>query len=349
MLGMRSGRRGRAARPFAVAAVAAWILSTTPCHAQTEEELASARRLFTEAVTDQDARRYDSALEKFRRVAAVRNTANVRYRIASCLDALGRLAEAMGDYEQAARLGETDRSAVDAVRAASTRAAQLDRIVPRLVLVLPPDAPPQTEVRVDDVLVGAADLRDALPLDPGHHTIVATAPGDAPFRAGVTLPEGGRVSISVTLEPAAPPGPEPPAPPQAASTTVATSPLAPPDRTTGRHAPAGAWVAMGLGGALAVGSVVSFVLRASNLSTMNRDCTTAGAGLSCPQSRQAEVSSARNAAQVEGPLGIGLAASAVVAAGLGVWLWTTASGDLRVTPVVTPTGATLVVGGALGR
>jgi hypothetical protein len=347
MLGVRSGRTGRAARPFAaVAALCSLSLASAPSRAQTEDELASARRLFTEAVGDQEAKRYDSALEKFRRVASVRNTANVRYRIASCLDALGHLAEALGDYEQAARLGETDRSAVDAVRAASARAAQLDRLVPRLVLVLPPDAPPQTEIRVDDVTIDAASLRDALPLDPGHHTIAATAPGDAPFRTGVTLPEGSRVSISVTLVPE-PGGASEPAPTGGATAEVPAPP--PPPHPAGHGAPVGAWVAIGLGGALAAGSVVSFVLRASNLSTLDRDCAAAGSGLSCPQSRQDEVSSARNAAQVQGPLGIGLAASAVVATGLGVWLWATASGDVGVTPVVTRTGAALVLGGALGR
>jgi len=348
MLGMRSGRRGRAARPIAVvAAVALWSLPGAPCHAQTEDELASARRLFAEAIADQDGKRYDSALEKFRRVAAVRNTANVRYRIASCLDALGHLAEAMGDYEQTARIGEGDRSAADAVRAASARAAQLDRIVPRLILVLPPDAPPQTQVRVDDAPVDAASLRDALPLDPGHHTIAATAPGDAPFRTGVTLPEGSRVSISVTLVPATPPAPEPPAQTTGTATVETPAPPPPPAIPPRRGAPAGAWVAIGLGGALAAGSVVSFVLRASNLDTMNRDCTATGSGLSCPQSRQSEVSSARDAAQVEGPLGIGLAASAVVAAGLGAWLWVSASGDVHVTPVMTHGGGALVVGGVL--
>jgi hypothetical protein len=345
MLGVRSGRPGRAARSIA-AAVAVAALWSAGARAQTEGELASARRLFTEAVADQDAKRFDSALEKFRRVAAVRNTANVRYRIASCLDALGHVAEALGDYEQAARLGETDRTAVDAVRAASARAAQLDRLVPRLVLVLPADAPPQTEVRVDDVTVDAASLRDALPLDPGHHTIAATAPGDAPFRTGVTLPEGGRVSISVTLAPEPTGAPEP-LPPGGTTAEVPVPPS--PARPAGHGAPAGAWLAIGLGGALAVGSVVSFVLRASNLSTLDRDCSAAGSGLSCPQSRQDQVTSARNAAQVQGPLGIGLATSAVVATGLGVWLWATASGDVHVTPVVTRTGAALVVGGALGR
>ncbi|MGH7295105.1 MAG: hypothetical protein ACRELB_09240, partial [Polyangiaceae bacterium] len=106
---------------------------------------------------------------------------------------------------------------------------------------------------------------------------------------------------------------------------------------------------LGGGGLLAAGSIISFVLRASNLSAMNRDCTSAGSGtLSCPSSLSDDVNRARSAALVEGPLGIGLAAGAVVAAGIGVWLLASSgSRGVQVTPAVTATGGLVVVRGAL--
>jgi len=348
---MRGTRRERTVRAaLSLAVVAAAALHCVPSRAQAEDELAAARKLFTEAVADQDARHYDAALEKFRRVAAVRNTANVRYRIASCLEGLGRLAEALGGYQEAARLGEADRSAAEVVRAASERAGQLDRVVPRLVLVVPADAPPGTEVRVDDTLIGAAALADALPVDPGHHTIAATAPGDLPFRTGVTLAEGSRVSISVTLLPATSPPPLDASTPDAPA-SVGVPPPPTPETPVGHGAPAGAWVAFGLGGAFAAGAIVSLVLREDNLHTLDHDCAPAGSGkVSCPQSLSGPVDAASNAARVEGPLGIGLAAGAAVAAGVGVWLLVSAPGDgVRVTPVVTQRGGMVVVGGPLGR
>ena len=62
------------------------------------------------------------------------------------------------------------------------------------------------------------------------------------------------------------------------------------------------------------------------------------------------MNSAHDAAAVEGPLGIGLAAGAVLAGGIGVWLLASAHADgVRVAPVVTQTGGMLVLGGSLGR
>src|SRR5579884_3152182 len=131
MRAARSLRRG-----IALGLVAFVVARAVPAFAQSPDDLAAARRLFGEAVADEDAKRYDTALDKFQRVAAVRETANVRYRIASCLEALGRRAEALAGYEAAQQLGASERGAADVVRAAADHAARLDRIVPRLAIVL---------------------------------------------------------------------------------------------------------------------------------------------------------------------------------------------------------------------
>ena len=321
---------------LALALALATALHAAPCRAQSDDALAGARQLFTEAVGDESAKRYEAALDKFRRVAAVKETANVRYRMASCLEALGRRAEALASYDAAVRLGAQDPGAADVVQASRARAAQLDPTVARLSVVVPPEVRPSTEVSVDDAPVDLNSASASLPLDPGHHTIRATAPGCVPFETAVTLSAGGRVSITVALQPAGTSAPTPPSPSPA------------PARTT----PVGAWVAIGVGGALAVGSVVSLVLRASNMSTLNRDCATTSSGsLSCPSSNQDEVNGAHDAAKIEGPLGIGLAAGAVVAFGIGAWLFasgpSTGASALVVMPAWTPQGGGVVLRGAL--
>ncbi|HEY8040223.1 MAG TPA: hypothetical protein VIF15_10545 [Polyangiaceae bacterium] len=351
---MRGGRSLRTG--VALALLAASLSTATAARTQSEDELAAARKTFAEAVADENAKRYDSALEKFRQVAAVKDTANVHYRIASCLEALGQKAQALVGYEAAVRLGQSDRTAADVVRAATARATALDKVVPRLAVLVPGDAPAGLEVRIDDAPVDVAALPSGVPLDPGHHTITATAPGDVPFRTGVTLPEGGRVSITVTLEPLAPPAPS--GAQAGGATGSATAPPPPPPPPASHGVPAGAWVAIGLGGALAAGSVVSFVLRSSNLSTLDRDCTTGSDGkLSCPARLTGEVNDARNAAKVEGPLGIGLAAGAAVSLGVGIWLMASNPSDapqqaargVHVSPVVSQRGGMLVVSGPLER
>jgi hypothetical protein len=219
--------------------------------------------------------------------------------------------------------------------------------VPRLSVVLPADAPAATEVRVDDAPVDRSALTGML-LDVGHHTIRATAPGDSPFETAVTLPEGGRVSISVILTPVAPP----PGPP--AGKTLGQGPSGPSGEGE-KHPPVtthpshvGAWIAIGVGGALAVGSVVSLVLRQSNIATMNNDCPGGGNPLQCPGSKENEVNTARSAAQWQGPLAIGLGAGAVVGLGIGAWLLaTTPSQSVSVVPTFLRDGGLLVLQGRM--
>ncbi|MGH7297632.1 MAG: hypothetical protein ACRELB_22030, partial [Polyangiaceae bacterium] len=182
------------------AVLAAVVLGGVPAAAQTEDELAAARKLFAEAVADQDARLYETALDKFRKVAAVKDTANVRFRVASCLEGLGRRPEALASYEAAERLGAGDPGAADVVRAATERATQIDHALPRLTVLLPANAPAGTVVQVDATAVDPASQPAGMPLEPGQHTVSATAPGDLPFTTGVTLAEGARVTLTVTLQ-----------------------------------------------------------------------------------------------------------------------------------------------------
>jgi hypothetical protein len=308
----------------------------------TDEDLAAARQLFADAVADQDAGRYDTALEKFRRVQAVRDTANVRYRMAACLEALGRRAEALTHYTAAVRLGEGSKVSVDAVRASSERAAQLEQVVPRLSVVLPASAPAETRVRIDNEPVDTSELVHPIPLDSGPHAITADAPGMRPYRTGVTLPEGGSVTLTIALEPEAPP-----------EKTGSAPPPAPPPAPAPDNRLVWAYGSFGLAGALAIGSVVSLLMRNANLNTLQHDCKTSGMQglLTCPSSRQNEVNGARDAALLEGPLGIALGAGAAVAAGVGAFMLLTQPPPLApgigVAPVLSRSGGMLLVNGPL--
>jgi hypothetical protein len=327
----------------ALVLVSAVALHATTAGAQTEDALSTARRLFTEAVADQDARRYETALEKFRRVDAVKETANVLYRIASCLEALGRKAEALAAYDAVVKMGGQDVASAEAVQVSRARATQLEASVARLSVLVPADAPADTEVRIDDAPIERASLGTSLPLEPGRHTLRATAVGHTPFDTAMQLTAGGRVAITVTLQRT--PASEPGLPPPAAQPAPAPPPEAGP--------PVGAWVAFGVGGLLAAGSVVSLVLRSSNLSTLDRDCSSTPSGtLTCPSSRADEVNGAHDAAKIEGPLGIALGAGAAVALGVGTWLlFSGPSRDasaLVVMPLLAPQGAGVLVRGSLG-
>src|SRR6185436_6559720 len=87
---------------LAALAIATSTLSPRAAHAQSEDELKAARELFQEAYKDEQEKRYPEALDKFRRVAKVKESASVRYRIASVLEPMGRLREARDAYRAVA-------------------------------------------------------------------------------------------------------------------------------------------------------------------------------------------------------------------------------------------------------
>src|SRR5262245_59086014 len=96
-----------------------------PAAAQTTEELAAARRLFAEALKDEEQQHFDLALGKFQRVQKVRDTAPIRYRIGTCYEGLGRLRQAALAYQATIAIGQPkDR---EVVRVARSRLASVDR------------------------------------------------------------------------------------------------------------------------------------------------------------------------------------------------------------------------------
>jgi len=320
---------------------AAWVAASSvlsspsrgqppPSTPRTEEELGVARRLFAEALRDEQDQRFEVALEAFRRVREVRDTAPVEYRIGTCLEGLGRLTEARSAYDAAVRIGEGDAAQTELVAGSRERLDVLSKRVAHLGLTLSSRAAPDAVVRVD----GIPRTAGVVVLDPGAHRVEATASGAAPFQSDVTLPEGASVSLTVLLDP-----------------TLSTLATPPSDERVGAGAaPSGStatwgWIGIGVGSALVAGSVVSFVLRESDIRAANHDCPGGG----CLGSIDGDALSATNRARVEGPLGVGLGAAGVVAVGVGAVLVLLGSRQAPVSlqPTVGRTGAGLALRGAL--
>jgi hypothetical protein len=119
--------------------------------------------------------------------------------LADCSEHIGKVATAWQLFRQAAeRLGPDD----NRLPAAKVRIASLAPRVPRLTIVLAPSAPPGTTVTRDAIALGAGSMGTELPIDPGKHVLVVTAPGRLPNRFEVQVGEGK--SESVTVEPGAP-------------------------------------------------------------------------------------------------------------------------------------------------
>jgi hypothetical protein len=285
--------------------VALMLLAPTLAVAQTPSELAEARRTFTSALADEEHASFEAALEKYRRVQAVRETVAVRYRIGACLEALGRLKEAMAAYEGAIALGSGgDPNNAEAIKAARAKVADLAKRLPQLTISLSEPAPPGAEVALDREGVPAAMLRTPISVDPGTHAVSATAPGAAPFHTELTLAEGAHLALTIPLGASAPP--EQSSTHAIPSEKPAESPRA--SRTAG-------WITLGAGAALLLGAGAVMLVRHGEISDLTQACPN---GV-CPSAREAELSATRTRAVTNGTIAAVLAGAGVVAGGVGAY------------------------------
>jgi hypothetical protein len=277
--------------------------------APASDALAAGRALFAEALADQQAGRFAVALEKFERVKTVKITTPIEYRIGACLEGLGKPAAAYTAYRTAVALGEHDPAMADVVQASRERMDALSRHVARVSVTPPDGAPADLAVSVDDEPVPRDALGEPMALEPGTHTVLATASGRSPFRTQIVLPEGGQASLAIVLAPE-------------------TSPLAPApapaDDQATRHDGSGyrtlGWVLTGTGAVLLAGMVTTLVVRHEDIASLQSACPN---GLCPSTANRGDVTSTHDRAEAEGPLAVALGAGAVVAVGLGVYFLVT--------------------------
>jgi len=264
-------------------------------------ELDRARAIFAEALADQEAKRYAVALDKFRRVAEVRDTAQVEYRIGSCLEALGERRAAVVAYDHAAHLGRGDAQAQDVVASANEHIATLANDMGKLgITVRGSDAP---DVRVDGTPASADELGAAIILEPGDHVVEVTAPRMKPTRASVTLTSGKKLDLTIEL---------------VADKPIEQPPPPPPPVSHKRQ-----WIGVALVGAGAlfgIGMGIALFERNDLIDTIKADCPWNGVTYLCVESERSNVEYMRQTANALAPLAAVLGGVALACAGVGVTL-----------------------------
>lgn len=174
------GRRGRAVRTsLAVLAGAAVMAASARGLAQQEEDEAAARALFEEGRKLAASHDYERACAKFEAARKLYEGSGVLLNLADCYEHVGRTASAWTEFGEAAaaaeRLGRPDDEA-EAKRRKAALQAKLSRLVVRV-----PHATPGMVVERDGAVLDRAAWGEALPVDPGRHTVTARAPGHAPW------------------------------------------------------------------------------------------------------------------------------------------------------------------------
>jgi hypothetical protein len=129
-------------------------------------------------------------------------------------------------------------------------------------------------VQLDGVDIGASSVGVEVPLDPGPHTVTATAPGYVQFTATPELKE--QEVTRVTLELALEPEPAPDAKPDRPSRVIMVAPPPTPNRTV-------PYIVGGVGIATLAGAGVLFALRQATQAQFDKDCPNKQA---CPESNR---------------------------------------------------------------
>ena len=138
--------------------------------------------------------------------------------LAVCHEKQGRLATAWTEYHEALSTSIRD-DRKDRQSLASERISAIEARLPHLVVVLPANLPAGTQVTVDGAPLSRLATGAPLPVDPGPHEVVATAPGYPTWSRRLdSVAEGQNVEVLVPAFAL----PRPPEPPKAQGPRLAT-------------------------------------------------------------------------------------------------------------------------------
>lgn len=302
----------------------ALALSGAPASARADGDDADAvaKKLYDEGTAAMDQGDFATACPLLEEVARLKPSGiGAKLTVAECYESVGRLASALKAYAAAEALatsaGQADRRARAAAHVATLRAR-----VGTATIDVPPAARGigGLEITFDGAALEASQWSVAVPVDPGRHTVRASAPGHAPFVGTFEARDGARAALSIELAPLATPRPEEPAPPPKASPPpVAGSSPPPPEKPAPASpaAPRSLVVPVVAAGAAVVGygaAVGAFIGLRAEHRTADAECDPAKR---CTIAGYDAVRTGR-VYDVVGTAGFAVGTAAIV--GLGAWL-----------------------------
>jgi hypothetical protein len=197
--------QGGAATSIATAVALAWLASASVARAEqpAARDPASAAELFRQGRAALLEKRYDAACAALAESERLDAKVGTLINLALCEEARGKLASALDRWDDAVRLAHASGDEREAY--ASKRRGEITARVPRLIIRVVSGAPAATHVRLDGVELAQGDLGVARGVDPGEHTVLASAPEGTERKYVVDVREGASREIFVAPgEPARP-------------------------------------------------------------------------------------------------------------------------------------------------
>jgi hypothetical protein len=309
----------RAVLAFAVLAAAVPSFPEQAAAQPSAQDQATARTLFNEARDLMKAGRYPEACGKLESASRLYEGSGLLLNLGDCYERVGRTASAWTEFGAAFTAAERA-GRMDDIAEAQRRQTALERKLSRLVIRITAEAPGMV-VRRDGTELARGAWGEAVPVDPGEHTVIAEAAGRTGWtgKANVTEP-GSTVVVEVPALAASPTGT--PARTRSMDSATGESPLpAPRPYWTGRRIASASLAAVGVLG-IGAGGLLGLVAKLDDNS--------------------AEVETTNRHADSTSAARLGDAATAVVCAGAaltaaGLVLWLTAP-DETIHVGATPAG-----------
>jgi hypothetical protein len=268
-------------------AIASTLLVVAPRAVRAQS--AAAEALFEEGRQLMKEGDYETACPKLAESYRLDPALGALLNLALCYEEQGKSASAWAKFKDAASVAADDGD-VDRKAFAERHIADLEPKLTRLKITVAPGADiTGLEIRQDGVAFSVATAGTALPVDPGTHEIVATAPGHEGWSTTVQTAGAGQtaeivIPVLPTTPPSAPPEPTAPARPIVPAPRPAPSP---PDRTAGSSLSTLEILGitgMAVGGAAVVVGSVFGGLAIKNGDEVAEGCTEPdGQGSACPE------------------------------------------------------------------
>jgi hypothetical protein len=316
------------------------ILETSPAAAQPDQR-AAAEALFEKGRALVEQGDYADACPKIAESERLDPGVGTMLWLADCYASNGQTASAWVGFKDAAEAAGRLHDRREKV--AREKAAELEKQLSRLVIAVPAAAALQgLELRRDGVLLGQVEWDVPIPLDPGIHTVGASAPGHESWSSTVQVAPGA-TTLAVTVPVLAERAAEPVTPPQPSASPPSPGADRPPASTgfwTGRRLGATALMGAGVVG-LAVGTVFSFTAKATYDKSNDGPCDARNV---CTQQGLDDRSSARTMATAA-TVGVGLGAAALAAGAIVFFTAPEPSASVVVVPVAAPSSAGMAIRG----
>lgn len=207
-------------QPVCAAILALGWLSAGGARAEPQDP-AAAEALFQQAREAQGRGDLKTACPKFAESQRLDPAAGTLLNLADCEEQLGKLASSWQHWQEVVAMlpAGDDRRAL-----ASQRLAKIEKRVPRLTLRMANKAPAGARITRDAIEFGSASLGTPLPIDPGSHEVVVTAPGHEPRRQVFSIAEAEEKNLTLEAGPAIAPQPRGQETPKAAASGPSSGP-----------------------------------------------------------------------------------------------------------------------------